>query len=170
MADPIQLADPTVRCSDDVLLGQRVRLAGFANLYGCAIDDDTLIGTFVEVQRQVRIGKRCKIQSHTFVCQGVIIEDEVFVGHGVMFTNDLFPWATRRDGTLKAAGEWQCRPTRVCRRAAIGSNATILAGVTIGAEALIAAGTVVTRDVPPGMLAAGNPARIVRPLEEHELQ
>ncbi len=162
--------DPTLRIADDVILGMNVKLPGFANLYGCRVGDDTLIGTFVEIQKNAVVGRRCKIQSHCFVCEGVTLEDEVFVSHGVMFTNDLMPRATHRDGTLKGESDWTCTPTRVCRRAAIGSNATILAGVTIGEEALIAAGAVVTKDVPPRTLVAGAPARVIRQLEDPELE
>ena len=163
-------ADQTLRIADDVRLGKNVKLPGFCNLYGCTIGDDTLIGTFVEIQKNAVVGKRCKVQSHSFICEGVTLEDEVFVSHGVMFTNDLKPRATTRDGAPKRDGDWTCTPTRVCRRASIGSNATILAGITIGAEALVAAGAVVTADVPPRTLVAGTPARVIRQLEDHELQ
>ncbi len=163
-------SDPTVRIADDVQLGNNVKLPGFCNLYGCKIGDDTLIGTFVEIQKNAVVGARCKIQSHSFVCEGVTIEDEVFVSHGVMFINDLKPRSTNRDGTPKRDGEWTCTPTRVRRRATIGTSATILAGVTIGEEALVAAGAVVTRDVPPRTLVAGTPARVIRTLEDHELE
>ena len=163
-------SDPTLRIAADVQLGSNVKLPGFCNLYGCTIGDDTLIGTFVEVQKNAVIGARCKIQSHSLVCEGVTIEDEVFVSHGVMFVNDLKPRATNRDGTPKRNGDWTCTPTRVRRRATIGTGATILAGVTIGEEALVAAGAVVTRDVPPRTLVAGTPARVIRPLEDHELE
>ena len=131
------------------------------NLYGCEIAADTRIGPFVEIQKGGRIGARCKVSSHSFVCEGVTIEDEVFVGHGVMFTNDLYPRAATDDGGLQRDGDWACTPTLVCRGAAIGSNATIVAGVTIGARALIAAGAVVTRDVPDHAIVAGVPARVV---------
>ncbi len=161
--------DLTLRIADDVELGRNVKLPGFVNLYGCRIGDDTLIGTFVEIQKNAVVGQRCKIQSHSFICEGVTIEDEVMVSHGVMFINDLKPRATNRDGTLKDESDWTCTATRVCRRATIGSNATILAGVTIGEEALVAAGAVVTKDVPPRTLVAGTPARIIRRLEDHEL-
>ncbi len=163
-------SDPTLRIADDVQLGRNVTLPGFCNLYGCSIGDDTLIGTFVEIQKNAVVGARCKIQSHSFVCEGVTIEDEVFVSHGVMFINDLRPRATNRDGTPKSDGDWTCTPTRVRRRATIGTSATILAGVTIGEEALVAAGAVVTRDVPPRTLVAGTPARVIRQLEDHELE
>lgn len=144
----------------DVKLGRNVRIYGFTNLYGCEIGDDTKIGTFVEIQKGAKIGSRCKISSHTFICEGVTLEDEVFIGHGVMFTNDLFPRATARDGRLQTEADWKCIPTLVKRGAAIGSNATLLCGITIGENALIGAGSVVTKDVPPGAIVAGNPARI----------
>jgi len=130
------------------------------NLYGCSIGARTRIGTFVEIQSEVEIGADCKIQSHSFICSGVTIEDEVFVGHGVMFTNDLHPAATNEDGSLQGAEDWEMRPTRICRRASIGSGATILP-VTIGEGALVAAGAVVTRDVPPHAIVAGVPAKVV---------
>lgn len=130
------------------------------NLYGCSIGAGTRIGTFVEIQSDVVIGANCKIQSHSFVCSGVTIEDEVFVGHGVMFTNDRHPAATNADGSLQGTSDWTCLPTRICRRAAIGSGATILP-VTIGEGALVAAGAVVTRDVPPYAVVAGVPAKVI---------
>jgi UDP-2-acetamido-3-amino-2,3-dideoxy-glucuronate N-acetyltransferase len=136
-------------------------LNAFVNLYGCRIGDDSRIGTFVEIQKNAAIGARCKIQSHTFICEGVTIEDEVFVGHGVMFINDLDPRATA-DGRLQTEADWRVIPTRVCRRASIGSGAVILGGVTIGEGALIGAGAVVTRDVEPGTVVAGVPARLLR--------
>ena len=130
------------------------------NLYGCSIGARTRIGTFVEIQSEVEIGADCKIQSHSFICSGVTIEDEVFIGHGVMFTNDLHPAATNEDGSLQGASDWEMRPTRICRRASVGSGATILP-VTIGEGALVAAGAVVTRDVPPHAIVAGVPAAVV---------
>jgi UDP-2-acetamido-3-amino-2,3-dideoxy-glucuronate N-acetyltransferase len=148
--------------ADDVVLGKDVRIYSFVNLYGCEIGDETRIGTFVEIQAGCKIGKRCKIQSHTFICEGVTIEDEVMVAHGVMFINDLDPEATTPDGQIKGADDWTCAPTRICRRAAIGSNATILGGVTVGEGALVGAGAVVTRDVPPNTIVAGAPARELR--------
>jgi UDP-2-acetamido-3-amino-2,3-dideoxy-glucuronate N-acetyltransferase len=150
-----------IRIAPDVRLGRNVALYAFVNLYGCQIGDDTRIGTFVEIQKDVVIGARCKIQSHTFICEGVTIEDEVFVGHGVMFINDLDPRATAK-GQLQTEADWRVIPTQVCRGASIGSGAVILGGVTIGAGALIGAGAVVTRDVEPGAVVAGVPARLLR--------
>ena len=146
----------------DVVLGQGVRIFGFVNLYGCEIGDESKIGTFVEIQRGAKIGRRCKISSHTFICEGVTIEDGVFVGHGVMFTNDLFPRATNADGSLQTADDWKCLKTLVKKGAAIGSGATLLCGITIGQNAVVGAGAVVTKDVPDGMVVAGNPAKILR--------
>lgn len=149
----------------DVKLGERVKIFSFTNLYGCEIGDETKIGTFVEIQKGVRIGRRCKISSHTFICEGVTLEDEVFVGHNVTFINDLFPRATTADGRLQTEADWHCRPTLVRRGASIGSGATLLAGITVGEYALVGAGSVVTRDVPPHTVVAGNPARILRRLQ-----
>ncbi len=146
----------------DVKLGQRVKIYGFTNLYGCRIGDDVKIGTFVEIQKGAEIGNRCKISSHTFICEGVTLEDEVFVGHGVTFINDRYPRATNPDGRLQTDADWKCIKTIVRRRAAIGSGATILCGITIGENATIGAGSVVTRDVPAGSTVAGNPARVIR--------
>jgi UDP-2-acetamido-3-amino-2,3-dideoxy-glucuronate N-acetyltransferase len=148
----------------DVKLGKGVVLNAFINLYGCTIGDGTRIGTFVEVQKNACIGARCKIQSHTFICEGVTIEDEVFIGHGVMFINDLLPRATAATGGLQTDADWKVVPTLVKRGASIGSNATILGGITIGENSLIGAGSVVTRDIPDNTIAAGNPARIIRKL------
>ena len=148
--------------ADDVILGQGVKLNNFINLYGCKIGDFTKIGTFVEIQKNAIIGKKCKIQSHSFICEGVVIEDEVFIGHGVTFINDIYPRATNKNGTLQSEEDWNVLPTFVKRRASIGSNATILAGVTIGEEAIVGAGAVVTKDVPAKAIVAGNPARLLR--------
>ena len=150
------------RIAPDVKLGKDVRIHDFVNLYGCEIGDETRIGTFVEVQKGVTIGRRCKVQSHTFICEGVTIEDEVMVGHGVMFINDPDPAAVNSDGSLKTEADWACIRTVVKERASIGSNATILCGVTVGEGALVGAGAVVTRDVPPHTIVAGNPARVLR--------
>lgn len=155
-------ADPTVRISEDARISPTARLIGWANLYGCEVGADTLIGPFVEIQRGARIGARVKIESHTFICEGVEIEDEVFVGHGVMFTNDRYPAAVTEDGRPVGARDWVCERTLVRRRAALGSNATILCGVTIGEGAIVGAGSVVTRDVPPRAIVVGNPARVQR--------
>ena len=155
--------------ADDVQLGERVRLSSFINLYGCTVGDETTIGSFVEVQRGAAIGARCKISSHSFVCEGVNVEDEVFVGHGVMFTNDLVPRSTAIDGTVKGGDDWELTTTTVRRRASIGTGATILAGVEIGEGALIGAGAVVTKDVPAGMLAVGVPARVIGPAPDSAL-
>jgi acetyltransferase-like isoleucine patch superfamily enzyme len=146
----------------DVILGKGVRIYGFTNLYGCEIGDNSRIGTFVEIQKGVKIGSRCKISSHTFICEGVTIEDEVFIGHSVSFTNDLFPRAANPDGSLQTAGDWVCLKTLVKRGAAIGSGATLLCGITIGEGATIGAGSVVTKNVAAGAVVAGNPARVLR--------
>jgi acetyltransferase-like isoleucine patch superfamily enzyme len=151
-----------IRIASDVRLGLNVKIYAFVNLYGCEIGDESKIGTFVEIQKGARIGKRVKISSHSFVCEGVTIEDEVFIGHGVMFINDKYPRATTESGTTQTEADWVCTPTIVHRRASIGSNATILCGVTIGEGALVGAGSVVTRDVPPGATVAGNPARPIQ--------
>ena len=149
--------------SDDVELGNNVKIfhKDLVNLYGCRIGTETKIGTFVEIQKNVDIGERCKISSHSFLCEGVTIEDEVFIGHGVMFTNDEYPRACREDGKIQTEEDWFALPTLVKRRASIGSNATILPNVTIGEGAMIGAGSVVTRDVPDFAVVAGNPARIL---------
>jgi len=154
----------------DVKLGKGARIFGFVNLYGCEIGEDSKIGTFVEVQKGARIGARCKVSSHTFICEGVIIEDEVFIGHGVMFTNDLYPRATTDSGQLQTDSDWKCVETIVRRGASIGSNATLLCGITIGERAIVGAGSVVTRDVPAGAVVAGNPAGIKKWLPGFEPQ
>ena len=151
--------DNFVRIAPDVKLGKNTRVFCFANLYGCTVGDDTKIGAFVEIQKNAHIGSRCKISSHTFICEGVTIEDECFVGHGVMFTNDKFPRATAGGGALQTEADWTVVATRICRGASIGSGAVIICGVTIGEGAMIGAGAVVTRDVPPGATVAGVPAR-----------
>ena len=149
----------TLRVAPNVKLGQNVKLYAFVNLYGCEIGDDTKIGAFVEIQKGAHIGKNCKISSHTFICEGVTVEDEVFVGHGVMFINDKYPRAVNADGRLQTEADWTVVETRIKRGASIGSNATILCGVTIGERAIIGAGSVVTHDVPPDSVVAGVPAR-----------
>jgi UDP-2-acetamido-3-amino-2,3-dideoxy-glucuronate N-acetyltransferase len=156
--------DPTLyqRIAPDVKLGKNVKIFAFTNLYGCEIGDESKIGTFVEVQKNARIGKRCKISSHSFICEGVTIEDEVFLGHNVTFINDLYPRATAGNGQLQTEADWECRPTLVKRGASIGSSATLLCGITVGENAIIGAGSVVTKDVPPNSVVAGNPARLLR--------
>jgi acetyltransferase-like isoleucine patch superfamily enzyme len=154
-----------LRIAADVRLGKNVSIHCFVNLYGCSIGDESRVGSFVEIQKNAHIGARCKISSHTFVCEGVTIEDEVFVGHGVMFINDLDPRATS-EGKPQSEADWVVVPTRVCKGASIGSNATIVGGVTIGEGALVGAGAVVTKDVPAGVVVVGNPARVVRKREE----
>lgn len=153
-----------VRIAPDVKLGQDVKIYAFVNLYGCEIGDESKVGTFVEIQKGAKIGSNVKISSHSFICEGVTIEDEVFVGHGVMFINDKYPRATSNEGGLQTEADWECIPTLVKQGASIGSNATILCGVTIGENAIIGAGSVVTHDIPPGSIVAGNPARILRKL------
>lgn len=147
--------------SEDVKLGENVKLSKFINLYGCAIGDNTKIGAFVEVQKNASIGRNCKISSHTFICEGVTIEDDVFIGHNVTFINDTYPRATA-EGALQTEADWTVEPTWVKKGASIGSSVTILANVTIGENAIVGAGSVVAKDVPPGAIVAGNPARILR--------
>jgi acetyltransferase-like isoleucine patch superfamily enzyme len=146
----------------DVVLGRDVTIYNFVNLYGCEIGDETRIGTFVEIQRGAVVGRRCKISSHTFICAGVRVEDEVFVGHGVQFINDRYPRATTADGTPQREADWTLEHTVVRRGASIGTGATILGGLEIGARAIVGAGAVVTKSVPPGAIVAGNPAKIIR--------
>jgi acetyltransferase-like isoleucine patch superfamily enzyme len=150
------------RVAPNVKLGRNVRLHDFVNLYGCEIGDDVKIGTFVEIQKGVKVGNRCKISSHSFICEGVILEEGVFIGHNVTFTNDRFPRATNSGGQLQTEADWECVGTLVKRGASIGSGATLLCGITIGENAMIGAGSVVTKDVPAGATVAGNPARIMR--------
>lgn len=151
-----------IRISPDVKLGKDVRIYAFVNLYGCEIGDESRIGTFVEIQKGVKIGKRVKISSHSFICEGVSVDDNVFIGHGVMFINDKYPRATAKDGAPQTEADWVCIPTFVRKGASIGSNATILCGVTIGENAIVGAGSVVTHDVPEGGVVAGVPARLLR--------
>jgi acetyltransferase-like isoleucine patch superfamily enzyme len=148
--------------SDDVQLGQNVTIYYFVNLYGCTIGDNSKIGAFVEIQKGVSIGRNCKISSHSFICEGVTIEDNVFVGHGVTFINDAYPRATSANGTLQTEADWVCRPTLVKRGASIGTGTTLLCGITIGENAVVGAGSVVTKDVPANTIVAGNPIRILR--------
>ena len=150
----------------DVKLGQRVRLSRFINLYGCEIGDDCKIGTFVEIQKNAKIGRCCKISSHTFICEGVTIEDSVFIGHGVVFTNDTYPRAANAEGLLKTDLDWTVEPTVIKRGASIGSGTTLLANVTVGENSIVGAVSVVTKDVPPNSIVVGNPARVLRRIAE----
>ena len=152
--------------SEDVKLGEGVRLARFINLYGCEIGDETKIGTFVEIQKNARVGKRCKVSSHTFICEGVEIEDHVFIGHGVTFTNDMYPRATAANGNLQTEADWKVEPTVVRKGASIGSGSTILCNLTIGENAIVGAGSVITKNVPANAIVAGNPAKVLRYIEE----
>ena len=154
--------------ASDVKLGQGVKLAKFVNLYGCEIGDNTKIGTFVEIQKNAKVGKRCKISSHTFVCEGVTIEDRVFVGHSVTFINDSYPRATKPGGELQTEEDWKVEPTVVKQGASIGSGSTILSNLVIGENAIVGAGSVVTKDVPPNAVVLGNPAQMRRYLKETE--
>ena len=147
-------------------LGQRVKVFAFTNLYGCEIGDDVKIGAFVEIQKGARVGNRCKISSHSFICEGVTLEDEVFIGHGVTFINDRFPRATATDGRPQTEADWSCVPSTVKRGASTGSGATILCEVVIGERAIVGAGSVVTKDVPDGAIVAGNPARVLRQVSQ----
>ena len=154
------------RIAPDVQLGRDVSIHAFVNLYGCAIGDGSRIGAFVEIQKNASVGKRCKISSHTFVCEGVTIEDNVFVGHNVAFINDSYPRATTEEGGLQTEADWKVERTVVKKGASIGSGCTILANITIGENALVGAGSVVTKDVPPNSIVAGNPARILRYIDQ----
>jgi len=158
------LQHPYQRIASDVKLGKNVRIHDFTNLYGCEIGDDVKVGAFVEIQKGVKVGNRCKISSHTFVCEGVTLEDDVFVGHNVTFINDRYPRSTNGNGQLQTESDWACIRTLVKRGASIGSGATLLCGITVGEDALIGAGSVVTKDVPAGTVVAGNPARFIKSL------
>ena len=155
----------TCRISPDVKFGKDVKVFGFVNLYGCEIGDETKIGTFVEIQKGARIGANVKISSHTFICEGVTIEDRVFIGHNVTFINDAYPRSTNVDGGLQTEEDWECVPTLIKAGASVGSSATLLCGVTVGENAIIGAGSVVTKDVPPNTIVAGNPARVLRKVD-----
>lgn len=156
------------KIAPDVRLGEGVKIYDFVNLYGCEIGDNTRIGTFVEVQKGVKIGKNCKISSHTFICEGVTIEDDVFISHNVTFINDMYPRATVEGGGLQTEKDWTCVPTLIRKGASVGSSATLLAGITVGERAIVGAGSVVTKDVPPDTIVAGNPARVLRKIREEK--
>ena len=157
---------PYVCISEDVKLGKDVRLSKFINLYGCEIGDGTKIGAFVEIQKNASVGKCCKISSHTFICEGVSIEDNVFIGHSVTFINDSYPRATRADGNLQTDSDWKVERTVIKKGASVGSGSTILSNVTVGENAIVGAGSVVTKDVPPNSIVAGNPAKLLRYIEQ----
>jgi acetyltransferase-like isoleucine patch superfamily enzyme len=154
--------DPTKKIAPDVKLGKNVKINAFVNLYGCRIGDNSKIGTFVEIQKGAAVGRNCKIQSHSFICEGVTIEDGVFIGHNVTFTNDKYPRATDPTGRLQTEADWKCVPTVVKGGASIGSGTTLLCGLTVGENAIVGAGSVVVADVPAGTIAAGNPAKVLR--------
>ncbi len=156
----------TRRIAPDVKLGRNVTIYDFVNLYGCEVGDNSKIGTFVEIQKGAKIGRNCKISSHTFICEGVTISDNVFVGHNVVFINDPYPRSTTEDGKVQTDNDWICVPIQVGKGASIGSSATILCGITVGENAIIGAGSVVTRDVPENTIVVGNPARILRRIDE----
>jgi acetyltransferase-like isoleucine patch superfamily enzyme len=160
--------NPYVCVAGDVKLGQGVKLSKFINLYGCEVGDETKIGAFVEIQKNASVGKRCKISSHTFICEGVSIEDNVFIGHGVTFINDSYPRATTADGSLQTEADWKVERTFIKKGASIGSGSTVLSNVTVGENAIVGAGSVVTKDVPANSIVAGNPARFLRYVEEIE--
>jgi len=158
--------NPYLCIAPDVKLGRDVKLSKFINLYGCEIGDESKIGAFVEIQKNATIGKRCKISSHTFICEGVTIEDNVFIGHGVMFINDSYPRATAATGSLQTEADWKVERTVVKKGASIGSGATILSNISIGENAIVGAGSVVTKDVPPNSIVVGNPAKVLRYIEQ----
>src|SRR5271170_807000 len=158
--------NPHVCIAPDVKLGRDVKLSKFINLYGCEVGDESKIGAFVEIQKNASVGKRCKISSHTFICEGVVIEDNVFIGHGVMFINDSYPRATTLHGNLQSATDWKVERTVIKKGASIGSGATILSNINIGENAIVGAGSVITKDVPPNSIVAGNPARVLRYIEQ----
>jgi acetyltransferase-like isoleucine patch superfamily enzyme len=159
---------PLRRIAPDVKLGEGVKVYDFVNLYGCEIGDYSKIGTFVEIQKGAKVGRNCKISSHTFICEGVTIEDDVFIGHNVTFINDMYPRSTAEGGGLQTEADWVCIPTLIKKGASVGSSVTVLAGVTVGEKAIVGAGSVVTKDVPPGTIVAGNPAKVLRNITEEK--
>lgn len=152
--------------ADSVKLGENIKIFDFVNLYGCEIGDNTKVGTFVEIQKGAKIGKNCKVSSHSFICEGVTIEDDVFVGHNVTFINDVYPRAATAGGKMQTDDDWKCIPTLIKKGASIGSSTTLLCGITVGENAIIGAGSVVTKDVPPNTIVAGNPVRVLRKIEK----
>lgn len=166
MEETKQTSSPYVCIGPDVKLGRGVKFSKFINLYGCEIGDETKIGAFVEIQKNATVGKRCKISSHTFICEGVVIEDNVFIGHGVTFINDSYPRATNADGSLQTEADWKVERTVIKKGASIGSGTTILSNTIIGENAIVGAGSVVTKDVPPNSIVAGNPAKVRRYIDE----
>jgi len=159
---------PTQKIASTVKFGEGVKVYDFVNLYGCEIGDYSKIGAFVEIQKGAKIGKNCKISSHTFICEGVTIEDDVFIGHNVTFINDMYPRSTVEGGGLQTEADWACIPTFIRKGASVGSSVTVLAGVTVGEKAIVGAGSVVTKDVPPGTIVAGNPAKVLRKITEEK--
>ncbi len=160
------MTGPTKQIADDVKLGKNVKIYGYVNLYGCEIGDNTKIGNFVEIQKGAKIGRNCKISSHTFICEGVTIEDHAFIGHNVTFINDLYPRSTTEDRAIQTEEDWVVVPTLVKEGASIGSSATLLCGISVGEKAIVGAGSVVTKDVPPEAIVAGNPARVIRSVHD----
>ena len=159
-------AKVTRKIASDVNLGEKVKIYDFVNMYGCRVGDNTKIGTFVEIQKGAKIGRNCKISSHTFICEGVTIEDNVFIGHNVTFINDKYPRATAANSELQTEDDWECVPTLVKKGASIGSSTSLLCGITVGENAIVGTGSVVTRDVPPNTIVAGNPAKVLRKIDE----
>ena len=158
----------TQKIAPDVKIGKDVKICDFVNLYGCEIGDNSKIGTFVEIQKGAHIGKNCKVSSHTFICEGVFIDDNVFIGHNVTFINDLYPRSITEQGQLQTDDDWQCIPTKIKKGASIGSSSTVLCGITIGENSIVGAGSVITKDIPPDCIAVGNPARVLRKINDKE--
>jgi len=164
------MTEKDFRCiADSVKLGKDVRIFQFTNLYGCTVGDNTKVGAFVEIQKNAEIGRNCKISSHSFICEGVKIEDNVFIGHGVMFINDKYPRATTEGGELQTESDWKVEPTLIKKGASIGTNSVVLSNVTVGENSIIGAGSVVTKSIPDNVIAAGNPCRVLRKIEKHQI-